>query len=83
MSNVPEHLRHLETISIADIEREILALRPPLVDPRNLTDEQLERAVALHAIATRKTAGPAKPKAAKGPDLSDASMEDIAKHLGL
>lgn len=76
MSNVPDHFKHLEALSAADIEREIQKLRA--VDPEKMSDDDLERAVALHAIARRKTAGPPKSKAVK----SNETVGDLSNILG-
>lgn len=69
----------LDALSPADLEREILKLRS--VNPRELTEAQVERAVVIHRIATRKTSGPARAKA-KVSTVS-VSAADLDKELGL
>lgn len=79
MSNlVPPELAHLETLTMAEIERRVQELRS--VNPCDITDDQLTLACALHAIARRKTAGPPKPKAGKTKELS---LSELSGDLGL
>lgn len=63
MSNVPDKLKHLETLTPDEIERRCLAFEK--MKPEELGDDQLEEVVALMSIHRRKTAGPPKPKGEK------------------
>lgn len=70
MSNVPPEYADLENLSASEIELRVQELRA--IDPKALTDEQLSQAVALHAIARRKTSGPPKTKGKSEPVSLDA-----------
>lgn len=79
-SNIPDSLRHLENATLADLERQIIELRKQGIE-RELTDEELDRAIAIHTVARRRTAGPpkTKDKAAAAPQ----TLDDLDKFLGV
>lgn len=74
MSNVPDNLKHLETLSPDEIERRCLQFEK--MNRTDLNDDQLEEVVALMSIHRRKTAGPAKPKSLK-PPAKKVSLDDF------
>ncbi len=78
MSNVPPELHHLERLSAAEIEAEVQKFRA--VDPEALTDDELTRVCALHAIARRKTAGPPKSKTST-PKVKEMSLDDLSSQF--
>jgi hypothetical protein len=78
MSNVPAEFAELETLSQADLDREVQRLRQ--LDPDTLSEKELTRACALHAIARRRTSGP--PKASKTSSKKEAfSLDSLATEL--
>ena len=79
MSNVPDEFSYIEELSVAEIEERIIKLRGK--NPETLTDKELSEAVALHAVARRKTAGP--PKGARKEPVKETSLADVAAVLGL
>lgn len=79
MSNVPEHLAHLQDLTVREIEERLITFREQ--NERELTEEQLEEVVALHAIAMRKTAGP--PKGKSSGSSKAMSDEELNKMLGV
>lgn len=73
--NVPNTYRHLETMPLAEIEIRIQRLRG--INEASLTEDQLTEAVALHAIARRKTAGPPKTRKADTAVMANADLGDL------
>lgn len=78
MSNVPDRLKHLETLTPDEIERRCLQFEK--MSSINMTDDMLEEVVALMSIHRRKTAGPAKPKTAK-PEKKTVSLDNFLEGL--
>lgn len=79
MSNVPAEFSELEALTQADLDREIQKLRD--ADPDSLSEAELTRACALHAIARRRTSGP--PKASPRAKKEAPTLDSLANDLGI
>lgn len=78
MSNVPDHHKHLEDLSPDEIEKRCQAFER--IDPKSISDDDLEMIVSLMTIHRRKTAGPAKPKTDR-PAKQKVTLADFMKGL--
>jgi hypothetical protein len=82
-SNIPERYTHLETESQAALDRRIQDLRKTGIE-RELSDDELDEAIAILTIARKRQTGPAKHSGARAKEAAaNQSLEDLAKDLGL